>query len=249
MKYTNKPTKNSSVSPPIILPYYCSNSFYRNRDKYVYENGYWTNTIYDKNTSYAIDLICKNMISLKTNKYGIRPVLNIKKSLLVPDSGVIPITDIITNGTKIDFEYDKTLYDGFIFKGLQGFTVTKDKLVFMCASGNIIENSVMHSYYLNNLSKLYKRKYNKTGHGNGMTYNSKTNKVLLVGPGSYNIVFEYKGQTLEKEKEYSYPTFPKSSAIGYNYDNDLYIGKGVGSLFLLITTDFKKVYEFSYFTF
>ena len=188
------------------------------------------------------------MISSKASIYGIRPVLNIKKSLLVADSGVIPITDIITNGTRIDLEYDKTLYDGFLFKFLQGFTTTKDKLVFMC-TGSIKENSVMNSYYLNNLSKLYKREYNKTGHGNGMTYNSKTNKVLLVGPDSNRKVFEYNGETLEKEKEYSYPTYPKSTSIGYNYDNDLYIGNGLGGFFLLNSTDFKKLYEFSYFTF
>ena len=155
-----------------------------------------------------------------------------KKSLLVADSGVIPITDIITNGTKIDYLYDDTLYDGIIFKGLQGFTATKDKFIFMCANDKIKEKSVMHAYYLNNLSKLYKKESNNTGHGNGMTYNSKTNKVLLVGPDSYQKVFEYNGQTLEKEKEHSYLTFPSCSAIGYNYDNDLYVGKG-GSFFFV----------------
>ena len=36
------------------------------------------------------------------------------------------------------------------------------------------EKGVMYSYDINDIDTLYNKDYSNTGHGNGMTYNSKT---------------------------------------------------------------------------
>lgn len=41
------------------------------------------------------------------------------------------------------------------------------------------EKGVMYSYDINNIDTLYNKDYSNTGHGNGMTYNSKKDKVLI----------------------------------------------------------------------
>ena len=160
-----------------------------------------------------------------TEKLGILPIIKIKKSFLTVDTGVVDITDIIKNGTKIFYNYDNILYDGIKYRSLQGMTVTNDKLIFMSAYRQNGSMSVMHSYHLNNLTKLFKYDYNTTGHGSGMTYNSKTDKVLVVGPKSHNIIYEYNGQTLIREKEYPKPDYPGCSGIGYDYKSNLYLGR------------------------
>ena len=50
------------------------------------------------------------------------------------------------------------------------------------------EKGVMYSYDINDIDTLYNKDYSNTGHGNGMTYNSKTDKVLTL---SFTGVFEY----------------------------------------------------------
>ena len=79
--------------------------------------------------SYAIDQIGNNEVISIESVYGIRPALNIKKSLLTIGPGVIEITDIIKKGTKIFYECENELYDGmFKYEVLQGKSVSKNKL-------------------------------------------------------------------------------------------------------------------------
>jgi len=103
--------------------------------------------------------------------------------------------------------------------------------------------SVMYSYKLSDINTLYKKKYDSTGHANGMTYNSKEDKVLVVGPYAYKKIFLYNANTLEKEKEYSYPQHPIFHAIGYDYNNNLYVGHNKRRLFLTDTVKIEKMYE------
>ena len=122
-------------------------------------------------------------------------------------------------------------------------TVTNDKLIFMSANNANPTKSVMYSYKLNDLENLYKKDYNDTEHGAGMTYNSKSDKVLLV----YLKAYEYNGKTLIREKEYERP--PSYIAIGYDYNNDLYIGKIDNRMFMIDTLNKKKIIEFGFFGF
>ena len=130
----------------------------------------------------------------------------------------------------------KLNYIHLTYKQLQGFTVTKDKLVYLSSNNNNREKSVMYSYYTKDFKTAYQVTYSTTGHGNGLTYNTKTDKVLAVGPDGYKKIYELNGSTLKKEKEYSYPTYPIFLGIGYDYNDDLYIGYRGKRIFMTDTT-------------
>ena len=239
IKYKKKPEINTPASPGPATTHYHLNSYYI-LDKIVYDQkGYWTKTEYNADYSYSVDVNGKNVIKSKSAILGIRPVLYIKKSVLNINSEIITISDIIRNGTKKIYQHETKEYDGFIYQSLQGFTVTKDKLVFMSANNNNRQKSVMYSYKLNDINNLYKSIYNNTGHGNGVTYNSKTNQVLVIGD---NPIFVFKGETLELERLIPRSSFPACTGIAYNDISDIYIGYKEKRVFL---TDGKngKLYQ------
>ena len=249
MKYKKKPDKTSSSTPGARVYPFFGNSYYIINGTVTNEGGYWTKTKYNKTSSYSVDRNGVNFITNNSQILGIRPVIKIKKSLLTTDTGVVDVTDIIKNGEKIFYNVDDTLYDGVKFGSLQGMTVTNDKLIFMSANRQIPEKSVMYSYKLNDLQTLIKNDFNTTGHGSGMTYNSKTDKVLVVGPQNHSIIYEYNGKSLIREKEYPKPTYPGCSGIGYDYNSDLYVGRSESRLFLMDTVTMKKYYNFDSFMF
>ena len=244
MKYSRKANKTSKVNPRVRITHFHSLSYYINNGKTVNEKGYWTKNSYNEDSSYAyaIDINGRESVVSKSSIFGIRPVLNIKKSLLTIDPGVIEITDIIKNSTKIYYKCENILYDEIKYGWLQGMTVTNDKLIFMSSNNSNPEKSIMYSYKLNDLKNLYNKDYNNTGHGSGMTYNSKTDKVLVTGLDG--IIYEYDGQTLIREKEYEKSIFPTCVALGYDNNNDLYIGKSNIKLFWVDGIKKTKLYEF-----
>ena len=249
LKYKKKPNKTSSSKPgPRVYPFF-GNSYYIINGIIVNQKGYWTSTSYNKTSSYCIDRVGNNLILNHSEILGIRPVIKIKKSLLTTDTGVVDVFDIIKNGEKIFYDYDNTLYDGLKYRSLQGITVTNDKLIFMSANRQNPDKSVMYSYKLNNLETLWKKDFNTTGHGSGMTYNSKTDKVLVVGPKTHSIIYEYNGKTLIREKEYPKPDYPGCSGIGYDYKSDLYLGRSESWLYLMNTVTLKKNFSFDSFMF
>ena len=229
IKYQKLPEINSPVEPGPATSHYHLNSYYI-LDKVIYDQkGFWTKTEYNANNSYSVDVNGKNVVKLKSTILGIRPVLYIKKSVLNVNSEIITISDIIKNGTRKIYQHETKEYDGLIYQSLQGFTVTKDKLVFMSANNNNRAKSVMYSYKLDDIDNLYKSIYNNTGHGNGVTYNSKTNQVLVIG---YNPIFVFNGETLECEKLIPRTNFPACTGIAYNDISDIYIGYKEKRVFL-----------------
>ena len=110
----------------------------------------------------------------------------------------------------------------------------------MSSNNDNPSKSVMYSYKLNSIDTLYKKKYDSTGHGNGMTYNTKDDKVLLIGRGK---IIMYNSNTLEKEKEFSRPKYPSFNSIGYNYNSNVYVGYGKRRLFVVDTVKMEKLYE------
>ena len=243
MKYTKEPDYKLPSKPPHRLGIFSANSDYIIKGKSINEKGYWTKTVYKIKFAYAIDINGVNVISPHQEKYGLRPVLNIEKSLLKTNSKNIDISRLIKSGTIIAKNYEQKKYDGLIYKQLQGFTVTKDQLIFISSNNENRPKSVMYSYKLNDINTLYKKKYDSIGHGNGMTYNSKDDKVLVAGPDNYKKIFLYNGNTLAKEKEYPYPQHPIFHSIGYDYNNNLYIGQNGRRLFLTDTVKIEKIYE------
>ena len=244
LKYQNEPDLKTPSKPPYKIGHFCSNSDYTINGKKTNQKGYWTKTVQSVNLIYAIDHNCRNFITSTSTVLGIRPVLEIEKSLLLADSGVIDITKIIKKGTKIQLKHEKTKYGGIIYKQLQGFTVTKDKLAFISGNNQNREKSVLYTYKLNDLKKIHKKEYSTFGHGNGMTYNSKLNKLLIIGPNEYQKVYLLNEENLKKEEEYSYLKYPGYTAIGYDEDHDLYVGHYGKKIFLADTKKMSKLYEF-----
>ena len=86
MKYKKEPAYKSPAKPPFKLGSYTSNSEYIIKGKHINERGYWTKTIHKIKFAYAIDINGNNVISPLQEKYGLRPVLDIEKSLLKTNS-------------------------------------------------------------------------------------------------------------------------------------------------------------------
>ena len=246
MQYNNKPDKINKVIPSVIVNPFSSQSYYIYDNKAINEKGYWTKTSFDEETAYTIDYNGNNEVISKTEIYGIRPIINIEKNLLNIDSGIIDITEIINNSNYIHFDVENKLYDGYKYEVLQGFTVSDNKLFFMSSNNNNPEKGVMYSYKLSDLNNLYKYDFSNTGHGNGMTYNTNTKKVLTLG---YYGVCEYNEETLIREKDYNRPNYPGYSAIGYDYNTNLYIGRANHRIFFADSINMKKKYEFGVFMF
>ena len=128
-------------------------------------------------------------------------------------------------------------------------TVTNDKLIFMSANNSNPTKSVMYSYKLDDFKNIYKKDYNNTAHGNGMTYNSKTDKVLVTVNANGSTIYEYNGKTLIREKEHNRTSFPASSGIGYDYNNDLYVGRNSPYIFMFDPIKKMILFQFTVFMF
>ena len=241
MQYNNKPDKVNKAIPSVIINPFSSQSYYIYDGKAINYKGYWTKTAYDEENAYSIDYNGNNEVISKESIYGIRPIIDIEKNLLSTDSGVINITEVIEKCNYIHYDIEDKLYDGYKYEVLQGFTVSNDKLFFMSSNNNNPEKGVLYSYKLDDLNNLYKFDYSNTGHGNGMTYNSKKGKVLTLG---YYGVCEYNEDTLIRENDYNRPNYPGYSAIGYDYNMDLYIGRANHRIFFADTINMKKLYEY-----
>ena len=78
-----------------------------------------------------------------------------------------------------------------------------------------------------------------------MTFNNKTNKFLICGPDEYKKLYEYNSKTFNIEKIYvSNNKIPMFRSIGYDYNNNLYIGYSSQKIFFTDTKTFKKKYQF-----
>ncbi len=243
LKCSEKPSSaQTSVNPPYRIPHYFMNSRYVINSKTYSDNGYWTKTKFDSSYIFTMDNVGNNRLLDATQKAGIRPVITIKKKLLTRESPMININNIIKKGKSIKYEHETILYGDLVYKQLQGFTVTRDKLIFASSNNNNREKSVLYSYFTSNFKNIFKKEYTTIGHANAMTYNSKTNKVLIAGPEEYRKLYEMNGVTLEKEKEYEAGTYPKFNGIGYHSDADFYIGFTGRQYYLCDTVEMKKLY-------
>lgn len=203
--------------------------------------GFWTNTSHEKNSSYAYSVTeyGNNRPLLKTEKRGIRPVITLNKS------------DVTDDKTKVNlqlsefsnYQFLDNNFDGCIYKQMQGFTMANDKLFFYSSNNSNPTKGILFGYgekgYKTQLGYLY----GNMGHGNDMTYNSKTDKILLVGPDEYETVWEFTPSTFQngasrviKIKEILGSAI---SAIGYDKLDDRYFVRAYGSA-LVTDSSFAK---------
>ena len=83
----------------------------------------------------------------KDKKRGIRPVIKILKKNINIITKEIDITDIIIKKSKIykyPFENKKYGKKNLIYKQLQGFTFTKDKLIFHSSNNDDRKHGILY---------------------------------------------------------------------------------------------------------
>ncbi len=249
MNYTKKPNlSNKKTKPFHYLGYYYMNSHYINQGIEKNENGYWTETTYNKQYVYTVNKDGLNTIVEKTKYRGIRPVIKILKSQLNIITKEVDITTIMEKlSTIYKYPFEKKEYGDkkLIYKQLQGFTFTNDKLVFHSSNNDDRKHGILYSYNSPEFKTKYKTQYGTTGHGNGMTYNNKTKKFLICGPDEYNKLYQYDSKTFKHDQTYkANNTIPVFRSIGYDYNNDLYIGYYPQKIFFTKTKNFKTIYQF-----
>lgn len=264
MGLTEKPTlDNISVNGGKPYLYFTTNSLYVVDSKQYAYWGFWTKDVYedDKNYAYTITEFGNNRlvstVKQSNGKYaerGIRPVITVNKSLL-NTSSLRDITSFLENGAEYKFQYTSQKYDGYVYKQLQGFTFAKDNFIFHSANNSNPDYGLLDIYGYdqtkNTFTDLKKRVYSSTGHGNDLTYNVKSNSVVMVGPSEYNEIYIYDADNIDEEtatleKKIAYDTTGKTikySGIGYDANHNYYFALSSGRVYVL-NSEFKQLYSF-----
>ena len=250
MKLSSIPTiKTKSQKPSYKSGYLLQNSKYSVSGKNINSKGYWSKTRSEEDKSYifTVDEKGYNTLVKSKEKRGIRPVIKVKKNLLTFLPETKDISNILSNKSiKYKFLLEKKLYDGkYLYNQLQGFTLTDKELVFISSNSSNREKSVIYIYEGKNFEKLKVHKYLKTGHGNGITYNTKTKTLFTVGANEYETIKEYSPKNLKNLNKF--PTskgYPKLNGISYDKNNNMYLGY-CGRKCYYMDSNFKIIYSFN----
>lgn len=234
--------QSTSINGGATIP-----SMYTNTENYVNKGnlnssyGYWLKgTPSNTNYAYSITQYGNNRLVMKTEKRGVRPVITVNKSLIKR----LPITNItsnLRNATEYKYRNQTTLYDGYTYKQLQGFTVTNNNLVFYSSHPENTSKGLLISYKGTNFSTLNDVKYVTEGHGNGLTYIPDENKILVVGVNDYNGISEYdaasytKIRTVNLDKTYT--------SVGYDEYDDMIVVNLVRRA-VLLNRNYERQYSF-----
>lgn len=241
MKLNEKPTlDNVSVNGGVALGFLMTNTMYIS-NKVKYSNyGYWSKNIYeeDNNYVYTVTEYASNRLVEKNKERGVRPVIYIDKTELKKHPDMTNIDSLITNGEEYKYKHINQTFENYYYKQLQGFTLAKDKLVFHASNNSTPDMGLLSTYNGASYQTLYKNDYNTTAHGNDMTYNSNTNKLLLLVNKN---IFEYNGDTITYEKKYT--TDLLYTAIGYDSKFDHYYALYENRI-LVLNNKFEKLYSF-----
>ena len=200
-----------------------TNSYYFNNYKEYNSKGFWSDSVYNDKYAYSIDENGKNKLVKKGEKIGIRPVLEFEKNRINPSN----LREKINIEEKYKYSYDKNGYDGYRYKQMQGFTMTRDRLVFYSSNGSNPNFGLIYGYEGKDYSKKIggTPSYYEGGHGNSIAYDVKNNQVLSLDPYNKRIaVFNNYDLSLK-----GYIKLKKSSydSIAYDDIHDYYIfGEG-----------------------
>lgn len=212
---------------------------------------FWIKGDYSEDSNYAYKYSHNgyNEVSEKSKNLGIRPVItvDIEKIYTTSKSQILPTNQENAN---LVTEYSSNTYPG-----LQGFTITSDnRLVFYVTNNgdNIGRLSITES---NNFSKISKEIYldssnnsderTNIGHGNDMTFNSKTNKIIITrtnSSGKYDYLNQY-ATDLKFEKQIKNEN--NNSGIAYDQQNNYYFGRGANNQVVVLNENFEKVNSFT----
>ena len=216
-----------------------------NKDEYNV-GGYWTKDKYveDPNYAYALTDDGYNSLVDKNTKLGIRPKITIEKKYLYSIKFFSNITKFFLESSTKWVKYpaqNKEIY-GYYYGNLQGFVITNNYLIFHSANDSNPYYGILYMYSgkdkgYNKLNKAY---YSLTGHGNGLAFNNKKNTILVASANYYQNTLEL---NLEDFKLIN--NFTKGfCGIGYDYDNDLYVGYIDRRVYFLDTNTFEELFSF-----
>lgn len=245
MKLSQKPTLDSiSVNGGVALGFLKTNSLYTINKKQYSNYGYWSKNHYEKDNNYiyTVTEYANNRLVEKNNKRGVRPVIVVDKKDVIKHPEMRNIDSIIASAVEYKYKHINKRFGNYYYKQLQGFTLAKDKLVFHASNNSTPNMGLLSTYNGKSYQTSYKNDYSTTAHGNDMTYNSNTNKVLLLVDKE---IYEYNGDTITYEKRYT--TSDKGdllyTALGYDGKHDHYYALS-GTVLYVLTNKFEKIYSF-----
>jgi uncharacterized repeat protein (TIGR02543 family) len=242
MEYVSRPTqatpwavardKNGNSHPNDMLntntaaknvSYYLDGAVYSSRGYWLNDeidvgtacsgNGIYTiQTAYDEGEMNAI--ACADKYASEGG-LGIRPVIEVAKSKVKKNSATVDISNTVLNSEV--HRYKPKDGDTSTYPSLQGFTTTNSTLLFYTPNWNDqTQNGYLHGYSLNNLdaSSPAMLVAGAMGHGNGMTFNSKTNQVLINA--------EYNTWVLDASSLTKVGDLPRYDTIAYDSIDDRY---------------------------
>lgn len=224
-----------SEAGAIFLPFKDNTEYYLNGNQ-VNTAGFWTNTVHESKSLYAYSVTenANNKPLLRSEKRGIRPVITVKKSLVTDDRAATSLS--IAETYKYPF-LDKK-FDGYKYKQMQGFTMANNKLFFYANNNSNPNKGVLLGYGGTNYNTSLGYLYGNMGHGNDMTYNSKTDKILITSADQNTSIWEFEPKTFTsgatnviKIKEKIGRTI---NGIGYDKVDNKYFMQSSG---LIVATD------------
>ena len=233
----------------IVVTRYATNALYYDNGQEVNHVGWWTSTPYDADDTYAYSVTEHGNNRLRErsdSRLGVRPVITLNKNKITGSSkDITDITNLTKNASLYKYKYSSQTYGGYTYKALQGFTMTNSNLVFYSSNNDNPNYGLVFGYTGDNFSTAVSGTpfYGATGHGNDMTFDSKRNKVLLVGPNGYNDIWVYDGDTLAHTDTLA-NTGTSDGSIGYDSFNDYYImGGGQSRRVVVMDTNFNALYS------
>ncbi|MCQ2817083.1 MAG: hypothetical protein MJ252_07445, partial [archaeon] len=203
MKYKKEPEINSTSSPGYLIGEMILNNKYTIKGIKTNSNGYWLNKSYDDTYAYAITAGGSNALINKKEKIGIRPVIVIKKDLLNVMPDAVDLTSFVKEGKLYKYLFENVTHGGVYYKQLQAFTIADDRLIYTSSHSKNTENCMLYSYKGENYSVFANSLYDKCGHGNGITWDSKKDKILVTSAADWTQINQYDPYNLTYETYYS----------------------------------------------
>ena len=216
-------------------------------NKTIYNvGGYWTKDICLENKNYAFALTSDGYNSLINinKKLGIRPKITIEKKYIYSTELFTNITNLFFESTTkwVKYPSENKSYSRYYYGNLQGFAVTNDYLIFHSANDSNPYFGILYIYGGKDkeYKTLKKKMYTLTGHGNGLAYNSKKNTILVASANYYQNTLEYNLEDLKLVNNFT----KGFCGIGYDYNNDLYVGYIDRRVYFLDSNTFEEIYSF-----
>ena len=239
---------------------YTTNTNYYNKGTNITDNGYWTSTAYSSDNQYAyfVSAAGNNSLALKSEVKGIRPVIDIDKTLVTKGSYRTSISLTATDYNYKPVHHENHSGNSKSFNTMQGFTMAGDYLVFYSNESTDPGYGIIYWDKISspNTTYQYANYYYYSGdHGNGMTYNKSTGEVVVLGdektidkfviksikaPGTSTETDYENGKALTKNEDISFGDY---SGIAYNEFNGNYVTSN-GSRVYLLNSSNSKYYSF-----